>query len=268
MLTAALLAVPTGCAKKLGKKAKTRLRQQEFKLLVPRVTASELVADAELLSGAHPFILVNETNSWPAIKRWIDLNRLAELIPSETTDFYWTSIDHTMDKINKTSGPFSEAVVAFAGLQRVDKSPKYLQIPLTSAGAQALSEDLLPLPQEFWSEDQWIEKCMSSDAGTPDRAAIDNWMIVNQWKFLLVGDRGAGMYFHQDHLAAASWQAAVVGRKRWVLCRNADAAIFKAPEPVTWPPPPPQQPIDAFHPDRMLVHFCLDEFSFSRLLRI
>ena len=29
---------------------------------------------------------------------------------------------------------------------------------------------------------------------------------------MLIGDSDAGMFFHNDHLAAASWQAAVVGK--------------------------------------------------------
>jgi hypothetical protein len=253
------LAVPRGLANagKKAKKAKARLRSQEFALPVPRVSAAELAEDADLLSGAHPFILVNETSSWPALQRWASLDHLAALIPQQTTDFYWTSIDHTMDKVNKTSGPFSEAATAFLGPRRVIRSAKYLQIPLTSASLQALSQDLLPLPEKFWSEDQWITKCMSDDAGAPDRAAIDNWMVVNQWKYLLIGDRDAGMYFHQDHLAAASWQAAVVGRKRWILCRNADAEIFKVPTPdqFAYAPAPPLQPIDLFKPDKMYKKF-------------
>jgi hypothetical protein len=34
---------------------------------------------------------------------------------------------------------------------------------------------------------------------------------------LLIGEKGTGIFFHNDHLAAASWQANIVGRKRWVL---------------------------------------------------
>ena len=51
-----------------------------------------------------------------------------------------------------------------------------------------------------------------------DADAIDNFFRVNQWNFLLIGEKGTGIFFHKDHLAAASWQAAVVGRKKWILC--------------------------------------------------
>ena len=57
-----------------------------------------------------------------------------------------------------------------------------------------------------------------SQAQWRDYGAIDNFFRVNQWNFLLIGETGTGIFFHKDHLAAASWQAAVVGRKRWILC--------------------------------------------------
>ena len=68
-------------------------------------------------------------------------------------------------------------------------------------------------------EAEWIRKCMTRSDGAVDESAISNWLVVNQWNFMLIGSAGAGMYFHNDHLAAASWQASVVGRKRWILCR-------------------------------------------------
>ena len=64
---------------------------------------------------------------------------------------------------------------------------------------------------------------------------------------MLIGDTDAGMYFHNDHLAAASWQAAVVGRKRWVLCRNEDTDIFRGRAGMK--PDAQRLPIDAFEPD-------------------
>ena len=64
---------------------------------------------------------------------------------------------------------------------------------------------------------------------------------------MLIGDTDAGMYFHNDHLAAASWQAAVVGRKRWVLCRNEDTDIFRGRAGMK--PDARRLPIDAFEPD-------------------
>ena len=154
---------------------------QAFKLEVPRVTAEQLAAAPDLLSGTRPYILTGEASRWPALERWSTLEHLAQAIPQENVDYYSTSYDDTMDKVNRSYVPFDQATRAFLTGPRVDGSPKYLQIRLTTGGWETLKEDLLPLPPAFWTESQWIEKCMSHENGTADQAAIDNWNIVNQW---------------------------------------------------------------------------------------
>ena len=92
------------------------------------------------------------------------------------------------------------------------KHPRYLQLRLGYTGWSRLMEDMKPLPDSMWTEKDWIQQCM------PNTEDIDNFYRVNQWNMLLIGEVGTGIFFHHDHLAASSWQAHVVGRKRWIMC--------------------------------------------------
>lgn len=187
--------------------------RQLFKLEIPRVTAAELAANETLMSGHWPYVLTGEVDKWPAMKKWGDLDYLLRKIPSEWVDFY----PRNMYKLGSKPyvQPYSEALPRFR--QNTGES-KYMQMRLSLGGWEALLPDLAPLPPEFWTEAEWIDQCMAHPNGTRDHDAIDNFFRVNQWNFLLIGEKGTGIFFHKDHLAASSWQAAVVGRKRWILC--------------------------------------------------
>lgn len=115
--------------------------------------------------------------------------------------------------------------------------PRYMQYRLSLQGWHTLEEDLFSpiinttegdkinkkdevinsvqrrryLPSVLWTEADWIG-CF----GTDD--VIDNFYRTNQWNMLLIGEVGTGIFFHHDHLAAASWSAQVVGRKEWIIC--------------------------------------------------
>merc|ERR1719503_299471 len=62
--------------------------------------------------------------------------------------------------------------------------------------------------------------------GKPDKVAIDNFYLSQQWKFLLIGERGTTMFFHKDGLASSSWQAQIAGRKKWTLCPNTQSHLL------------------------------------------
>ena len=187
--------------------------RQMFKLHIPRVTAEELAANSTLMSGHWPYVLTGEVDKWPAMQKWQDLDYLLGKIPNEWVDFY----PRNMYKLGSKPyvQPYSEALPRF----RQDTGySKYMQMRLSLQGWETLLPDLKALPPEFWTEAEWIDSCMSHDNGTRDHDAIDNFFRVNQWNFLLIGEKGTGIFFHKDHLAAASWQANIVGRKRWVVC--------------------------------------------------
>ena len=193
--------------------AEPRLPRQQYALHIPRVTAAELAANATLMSGHWPYVLTGEVDKWPAMDKWKDLDYLKRKIPKEWVDFY----PRNMYKMGNKPyvQPYDEALPRFR--QQTGES-KYMQMRLSLGGWEELLPDLAPLPPEFWTEAEWIDDCMATPNGTRDYGAIDNFFRVNQWNFLLIGETGTGIFFHKDHLAAASWQAAVVGRKRWILC--------------------------------------------------
>uniref|UniRef100_A0A7S1Y0S4 JmjC domain-containing protein n=2 Tax=Phaeomonas parva TaxID=124430 RepID=A0A7S1Y0S4_9STRA len=114
--------------------------------------------------------------------------------------------------------------------QQDSPSPRYMQMRLSLGGWEELKKDLKALPKSFYTEAEWMPQCMATKTGGTelDRAAADNFYRVNQWNFLLIGEEGTGIFFHNDHLSAASWQAQIVGRKRWILCPYEQRRLFSS----------------------------------------
>merc|ERR1712232_347678 len=54
--------------------------------------------------------------------------------------------------------------------------------------------------------------------GIKNPSDLADFFLNNQWKILLLGEKGTGIGMHYDELALSSWQAHVVGRKAWVIC--------------------------------------------------
>mmetsp|Transcript_5001 Transcript_5001/g.14154 ORF Transcript_5001/g.14154 Transcript_5001/m.14154 type:complete len:276 (+) Transcript_5001:899-1726(+) len=120
---------------------------------------------------------------------------------------------------------FEEALPQF--LQK-SKIPKYMQLRLGLRGWNRLKKDInpKPVPEVFWDDDSWIGQCMKKPSGKVDREAVDNFFVTQQWKFLLIGEKGTSMFFHKDGTAASSWQAQIVGKKRWTLCPNSQSHLL------------------------------------------
>jgi len=185
---------------------------QQWELEIPRVTAAELASNATLRTGHHAYILTGVASEWPAMKRWT-LDYMHEKIPTEWVDYYPENM-YSMEKKPYVQR-YEEALQHFT--QPSDTS-RYMQLRLSLEGWEALKSDITAFPEAFWTEEHWIDSCMRKPDGERDAAAIDNFFRVNQWNFLLIGEKGTGIFFHRDHLAAASWQAHIKGRKTWVLC--------------------------------------------------
>lgn len=62
--------------------------------------------------------------------------------------------------------------------------------------------------------------------GKPDKKAIDNFYTTVQWKFLLIGEEGTSMFLHKDGTASSSWQAQLIGKKKWTLCPNTESHLL------------------------------------------
>jgi hypothetical protein len=189
--------------------------KQQFLLEVPRVTAEELAKNASLSSGHYPYIVVGAMDDWPAMNKWKDLDHVQTRVADEWVDYYPENMYNLGNK------PYLHKFETAKGLFNAPKRrPRYLQLRLGHQGWQNLMQDMKELPNSMWTEKDWIKDCM------PKTADIDNFYRVNQWNMLLIGETGTGIFFHHDHLAASSWQAHVVGRKRWVMCPYDDTDLF------------------------------------------
>ena len=174
--------------------------------------------------------------TWAAVGNW-SVAALAAAFPGEIVDHYPQSMGAS------TNRPFlrtwEEAAqlfleegnggVAGGGAGRVDADapPQYIQWRVREGPWARLREDVMPLPP-FWDESQWAPQCLPPPPPPPRRLAggvvvddddaADNLFAHSRWRVAVVGNAGSGMFLHADAFASATWQAQIVGRKKWVLC--------------------------------------------------
>jgi Cupin-like domain len=98
----------------------------------------------------------------------------------------------------------------------------------TRAFLQSMPFGRMRVPPHFANTDEWLHQAFDTDA---ERSEFQK---TAHWRMLLVGTEGAGMFFHQDTLATASWQLQLSGTKVWHLCHpdqssllSPDADMFK-----------------------------------------
>eukprot|EP00501_MAST-03F_sp_TOSAG23-6_P001282 GSMAST32.ASY1.ANO1.1330.1 assembled CDS len=192
---------------------------QKFQMKIPRVTMQQLAQNITLLTGTYPYIITDAMKSWTAIDLWKDEDYLVNIIGDEWVDFYAKNMKLVGAK--PILYRYTDAHKRFKIDMRDDKGhPRYLQFRLSNSGWKKLKRDFGTstsssgrfLPDVMWTEDDWLYQCV------PDPEDVDNFLRVNQWNMLLIGEIGTGMFLHHDHLAAASWQAHIIGRKEWIIC--------------------------------------------------
>mmetsp|Transcript_65224 Transcript_65224/g.155782 ORF Transcript_65224/g.155782 Transcript_65224/m.155782 type:complete len:367 (+) Transcript_65224:74-1174(+) len=204
--------------------------KQEFKLHIPRITVEELQTNATIRSGLHSYVLTGHVESQWKAANWT-LSYLLKKIPFEWVDYYENNMRDPSSK--PFLFRFQDALPRF---QQKTGTPRYMQLRLSLRGWKRLKKDFEPLPNPeiFWSDEEWIEKCMKkAESGKVDAEAVDNFYTTNQWKFLLIGEEGTTMFFHQDGTASSSWQAQLVGRKKWTLCPHTETR-FLSPQVDTF----------------------------------
>lgn len=196
--------------------------EQRFLLDIPRITTAELERNQSLRSGLHAYIVTDWVGSRWSASSWT-LEYLRQKIPFEWVDYYPNNMEDPGSKPYLYR--FEEALPQF--LQK-SKIPKYMQLRLGLRGWNRLKKDInpKPVPEVFWDDDSWIGQCMKKPSGKVDREAVDNFFVTQQWKFLLIGEKGTSMFFHKDGTAASSWQAQIVGKKRWTLCPNSQSHLL------------------------------------------
>lgn len=195
---------------------------QQFALTIPRVTTAELERNRTLRSGLHAYVLTDHVGGrWKAMTWTLDY--IKKTIPFEWVDYYPTNMDNVGSKPHLYK--LEDAMPRF--LQKSEK-PKYMQMRIGFRGWKRLKKDFVPkpLPDVFWDDDEWISSCMRKPDGKSDKPAIDNFFTTQQWKFLLIGEKGTSMFFHKDGTAASSWQAQLLGKKKWTLCPNTETPLL------------------------------------------
>jgi len=195
--------------------------KQMFALEIPKVTVEQLAVNRTLRSGLHAYVLTGHVKKQWRAANWT-LDYLRKKIPFEWVDFYDTNMKDPGNKPYLLK--FKEALPKF---QHKTGVPRYLQLRLSLRGWKRLRKDFQPLPDPavFWSDEEWITKCMRKN-GKPDLVAIDNFYTTVQWKFLLIGEAGTSMFFHQDGTASSSWQAQLIGKKKWTLCPHTETRLL------------------------------------------
>eukprot|EP00968_Pinguiococcus_pyrenoidosus_P013372 scaffold1220_cov259-Pinguiococcus_pyrenoidosus.AAC.44 len=143
--------------------------EQRFELEVPRVTAAELLQNRTLLSGHWPYVLLDEAASWQALWKWTP-ERLVERIPQEWVDFYPENMLHAGKK------PYLFRYAdALGHFQQPSAHSRYMQLRLSLQGWTELEKDLGKMPEVFYTEAEWMPRCMTKADGSLDTTAVDNF---------------------------------------------------------------------------------------------
>ena len=151
--------------------------------------------------------------AWAAHGNW-SLATLAAAYADEIVDHYPQSMGNVANR--PYLRPWREAAKLFVeGASDPDASPQYIQWRIREGPWQQLRADVTPLPP-FWLEHHWATQCLPPR--TPALWATDNLFAFTRWRVAVVGNAGSGMFLHADAFASATWQAQIVGRKKWVLC--------------------------------------------------
>jgi hypothetical protein len=108
----------------------------------------------------------------------------------------------------------------------------YVQWNLDAHAFASLLKDAHATLPALLDDSHWTDRCF------PSEDALSNFNLKTHWKMILIAEAPAGMFNHKDTLQTSSWQAQLVGRKRWHIC------------------PPSQDPylyqagvVDTFNPD-------------------
>ena len=213
--------------------------------------------------GSLPFILTGAIDHWKnAYKNW-SLEYFAAKYPGTMVEHYsrnmvqetvkptFNTVEHCVDDMKAESTWYKDKPgvyvqwnmntemwreVLLDAVSGGDKegtagesSSTTTEAAKTTTAKTTTSE--IPLPSMFTSDDKWIEQCFENDKMT------DGFLIGTHWRMLLIGSKNAGMFNHRDILRSSSFQAQLVGKKRWHLCGpSQDMFMYKAGDINTFAP--------------------------------
>ena len=187
------------------------------------------------LKGDVPFLLLNAMKDWD-LSLWTP-ESLAETFGGQNVDYYphnmefetvkpyFTNLKDALKQFKDPTGTYDRADVS--------QPTTYIQWNVNEGDWSKLksSSFKMRLPAPFETDDVWIDECF------PESSVADKFHIRTHWRMLLIGQKGAGMFNHKDTLQSSSFQAQIMGRKRWHLCSDAETPnIYKAGELDTFNP--------------------------------
>jgi hypothetical protein len=113
----------------------------------------------------------------------------------------------------------------------------YLQWNINLNDWRRLREDFT-VPYAFKADEEWLDECLSTDE------LRDEYSKKTHWRMMLIGNKGAGMFGHQDVLRTSSWQAQVKGAKKWFICHpNQKPYLYHAGDVDAWDWDPEKHPL-------------------------
>lgn len=190
---------------------------------IPYVT---LATVGNLTYGDRPFVLRGAMSGWAANGKW-NLDHLLRHFSPNIVDYYPRNLYKTPASGNyPILARMDHAVPGFYNSIQTGGTPQYIMWRMDLKSWKFLNADMEPVPS-FWDDMGWIEECAAPK--TSSSWPADNLVRHTQWRMLVIGTTGSGMFLHADGLRTATWQAQMFGRKRFVLCAPDQAPYLYQP---------------------------------------
>jgi len=181
-----------------------------------RVTFDEMLQIPKLANYSFPFVMTGAIQGYEPLR---DLDWLTERFKWEIADFYPVNelnIEYHpiylyrfkagMEQLQKLPGEGVFGTLEIKNPEAKFHPAKYLQLTV-------LQQNWVKLPINFhdWFVNDFFTSCLT-------KAQMDEFFIRTHWKMMLIGQRGAGMFYHKDAIRSSAWHLHVAGRKWWRVC--------------------------------------------------
>ena len=193
--------------------------------------------------GQSPFVLTGAIDHWTnAFDNW-SLEYFMHKYPKTRVEHYSRSMVHENVKPIFMKIERAHADMTAQSKWYKDKPGVYVQWNLNAQQWTEILEDATrdvdtgatsdpKLPAVFASDDVWLDQCFDNN-----KDDVDGFLIGTHWRMLLIGSDHAGMFNHRDILRSSSFQAQLVGSKRWHLCGpSEDSSMYAAGDINTFSP--------------------------------
>lgn len=182
----------------------------------------------------HPFIIRQSLPFMNWNMAHFTLDNLQSVSGSVTVDFYPQNMLTRPEKTYKV--PLTEAIdfLRFpeGAYLTVDTSEpgSYVQWNINSSFWKDIHQQgNVKLDSYYVSNLQMFFKELAGPESSDDTATqtlvtelSEYFEVITHWNMLLIGEKGSGMFDHQDALPVGSWQAQISGSKRFKICAPVD----------------------------------------------